>query len=116
MPPKVSINLCCYNGEKYLEETLQSIFLQKYKNWELVVVNDGSTDSTERIIRRHEAAGLPIVYHYQKNAGLGSARNKALQLSSGSYIALIDQDDIWLPEKPEKQVRDFEVERSPGHN
>ena len=114
MPPQVSVNLCCYNGEKYLEETLQSIFLQTYKDWELVVVNDGSTDSTERIIKSHMAAGKPIVYHYQVNAGLGSARNKALQLSSGSYIALIDQDDIWLPEKLEKQVRTFEVDRSLG--
>jgi len=50
MPPKVSINLCCYNGEKFLEETLQSVFLQTYKDWELVVVNDGSTDTTKRII------------------------------------------------------------------
>ena len=114
MPPKVSINLCCYNGEKYLEETLQSIFLQTYTDWELVVVNDGSTDSTERIIKSHKAAGKPIVYHYQENAGLGSARNKALQLSSGSYIALIDQDDIWLSEKLEKQVRAFEVDRLLG--
>jgi glycosyltransferase involved in cell wall biosynthesis len=114
VPPTVSVNLCCYNGEKYLEEALQSVLLQTYKDWELVVVNDGSTDSTERIIKSHMAAGKPIVYHYQENAGLGSARNKALQLSSGRYIALIDQDDMWLPEKLEKQVRAFEVDRSLG--
>jgi glycosyltransferase involved in cell wall biosynthesis len=114
VPPTVSVNLCCYNGEKYLEEALQSVLLQTYKDWELVVVNDGSTDSTERIIKSHMAAGESIVYHYQENAGLGSARRKALQLSSGSYIALIDQDDMWLPEKLEKQVRAFEVDRSLG--
>src|ERR671930_69372 len=114
MPHKVSINLCCYNGEKYLEETLQSIFHQTYKDWELVVVDDGSIDTTERIIKSHMAAGKLIMYHYQENAGLGSARNKALQLSRGSYIALIDQDDIWLPEKLEKQVRAFELDRALG--
>jgi glycosyltransferase involved in cell wall biosynthesis len=114
VPPTVSVNLCCYNGEKYLEEALQSVLLQTYKDWELVMVNDGSTDSTERIIKSHMAAGKPIVYHYQENAGLGSARKKALQLSSGSYIALIDQDDIWLPEKLEKQIRAFEVDQSLG--
>src|SRR5207249_8047170 len=112
VPPKVSINLCCYNGEQFLEETLQSIFLQTYKEWELVVVNDGSTDSTERIIKSYTAAGKPIVYHYQENAGLGSARNKALQLSSGRYSALIDHDDTWLSEELENQVRASEVDRS----
>ena len=110
--PKVSINLCCYNGEQYLEEALQSIFLQTYKEWELVVVNDGSIDSTERIIARHSDAGWPIVYHSQKNAGLGTARNKAFQLSTGEYLAFIDQDDVWLPQKLEKQVAAFEMDRS----
>lgn len=104
MPPTVSINLCCYNSEKYLEETLQSIFAQTYTDWELVVVNDGSTDSTERIIRRHIADGRPIVYHSQANAGLGNARNKAVELSSGHFIALIDHDDVWRPEKLARQM------------
>lgn len=111
MSPTVSINLCCYNGEKYLEETLQSIFAQTFKDWELVVINDGSTDSTEEIIKSHMNEGWPIVYHYQTNAGLSAARNKALELSSGSYIAFIDQDDLWLPEKLEKQVPLFADEQ-----
>src|SRR2546422_6336039 len=102
--PKVSINLCCYNGEKYLEETLQSIFLQTYEDWELVIVNDGSTDMTECIIARYKDRERPIIYHYQKNSGLANARNQALRLSRGEYIAFIDQDDIWLPQKLEKQM------------
>ncbi len=109
MPPAVSINLCCYNGEKYLEETLQSIFAQTYKDWELVIINDGSTDSTEKIIKKYISLGRSIVYHYQENAGLGAARNMALELSSGSIIAFIDQDDLWLPEKLEKQVPLFDA-------
>lgn len=114
MPPTVSVNLCCYNGEKFLEEALQSIFLQTYKDWELVVVNDGSTDSTEQIIQRHRNSGRPIVYHYQKNAGLGNARGKAFELSSGDYLAFIDQDDIWLPQKLEKQMQVVDTDPSVG--
>lgn len=108
MPPRVSINLCCYNSEKYLEETLQSIFAQTYTDWELVIVNDGSTDSTEEIIRRSMKNGRRIIYHYQANAGLGNARNKAAELSSGDFIALIDHDDLWIPNKLERQIRLFE--------
>jgi glycosyltransferase involved in cell wall biosynthesis len=105
MPPTVSINLCCYNSEKFLEKTLQSIFSQTYKEWELVVINDGSTDATEQIIQRRIAEGWPIVYHYQANAGLGRSRNKAFELSQGAYFAIIDHDDLWLPAKLEKQVK-----------
>ena len=100
----ISINLCCYNGEKYLDETLQSIFKQTFKKWELVIINDGSTDSTEQIIKQYINQGWPIIYHYQNNEGLSSARNKAIELSKGEYLAFIDQDDLWLPEKLEKQV------------
>ena len=108
MPPTVSINLCCYNSEKYLEETLQSIFAQTYKDWELVVINDGSSDSTERIIYKHIAEGWPIVYHYQVNAGLGFSRNKAIELSQGEFIAFLDHDDLWMPQKLDKQIPLFE--------
>ena len=107
MPPTVSINLCCYNSEKYLEETLQSIFAQTYKNWELVIINDGSTDATEQIIQRHIAEGWPIVYHYQANAGLGRSRNKAIELSKGEFIAFIDHDDLWMSQKLERQISLF---------
>ena len=108
--PTVSVNLCCYNSEQYLEETLQSIFAQTYGHWELIVVNDGSTDSTEAIIKRHMGEGHRIVYHYQANAGLAAARNKAIELSQGEFIALIDHDDLWHPEKLGRQVALF-VER-----
>lgn len=104
MPPTVSINLCCYNSEKYLEETLQSIFTQTYKDLELVIINDGSTDSTEIIIREYINRGYPIIYHWQENHGLGYSRNEAIKRSRGKFIAFIDHDDIWLPSKLEKQV------------
>ena len=110
--PRVSINICCYNSARYLAETLHSIVSQTYTDWELVIVNDGSTDETESIVRGVMAEGWPIVYRYQANEGLGSARNRALALSTGELVAFIDHDDLWLPEKLAKQVVLFD--RDPG--
>ena len=104
MPATVSINLCCYNSEKYLRETLDSIVNQTYKDWELIVINDGSKDSTENIVQEYINKGYPFKYYYQHNKGLSYSRNKALEYSSGKYIAFIDHDDIWLPEKLKNQV------------
>lgn len=104
MAPLVSINLCCYNSEKYLRETLQSIINQTYKNWELVIINDGSSDSTESIIHEYIKQEYPIIYHYQENKGLGYSRNEALKRSQGEFIAFIDHDDIWMLDKLEKQI------------
>lgn len=110
--PTVSVNLCCYNSEKYLEETLQSVFAQTFQDWEFVIVNDGSTDGTEAIIQKHIAEGWPIVYHAQPNGGLARARNQALRLSRGKYIALIDHDDLFLPDTLENQVSNIESEQA----
>ncbi len=108
--PRVSINLCCHNSASFLEETLQSVFAQTYTDWELVIVNDGSTDGTEAIIRRHLAQGRPIVYlPISHNVGLGAARNLALQRSSGEFIAFIDHDDVWMPHKLARQLPLFEA-------
>ena len=102
--PAVSINLCCYNSERYLVPTLDSIVAQTYRDWELVIINDGSRDSTDAIVKRYIAAGWPIRYHDQPNTGLGAARNKALELSRGDFVALIDHDDLWMPDKLERQI------------
>ncbi len=102
--PKISINLCCYNSERYLRETLESIIGQTWQDWELVIVNDGSTDRTESIIREYQERGYPILYHYQSNRGLAFSRNQAIELSRGDFIAFIDHDDVWLKDKLEKQV------------
>ena len=107
MKPTVSINLCVFNGENYLREALGSIVSQTYKDWELVVINDGSSDSTEAIVYEFINRGYPIVYRYQENKGLGYSRNEALKRSQGEYIAFIDHDDLWMPEKLEKQVSFF---------
>jgi glycosyltransferase involved in cell wall biosynthesis len=108
--PKVSINLCCYNSERYLRETLESIVGQTWKDWELVIVNDGSTDETESIIREYKERGYPIVHHDQSNQGLAFSRNRAVELSRGDFIAFIDHDDLWMKDKLERQVKLIEEE------
>lgn len=108
MKPLVSINLCCYNSEKYLRETLQSIAGQTFKDWELVVVDDGSTDNTGSIISEFKEEGHPVIYHHQENRGIAFSRNKAIELSRAEYIAFIDHDDIWLPELLSRQLAAFD--------
>lgn len=87
-PPRVSINLCCYNSERFLEETLQSVFAQTLEDWELVIVDDGSTDATGQIVTKHVGAGRRIRYHYQPNAGLGAARNARWDYPRGASLRL----------------------------
>lgn len=110
MKPLVSINLCCFNSETYLGETLRSIAAQTFKDWELVIVNDGSTDATESIILEFKDQGYQVVYHYQENRGIAASRNRAIELSRGDYIAFIDHDDIWMPELLSRQLASFDEE------
>lgn len=97
--PRFSVQVCCYNSEKYLAKTIESIAAQTFKDWELVIVNDGSADGTEEIVDRFIQKGLPITYHKQGNKGFAAARNKAVGLSKGDWIAILDHDDLWRPEK-----------------
>ena len=94
-----------YNGEKYLKDCLQSIVDQDYPSLEILVVDDGSTDSTSDIVK---SFGERIQYFRQDNAGEASARNKSIELSKGDYIAFLDEDDIWCPRKISTQVKVFD--------
>ena len=102
-----SVIICCYNSEKYLSETIDSIIKQTYTNWEIIAVNDGSSDNTEKILQEYKQKGIPIIYHYQENKGFANARNKAIELANFDWIAIIDHDDISLPERLEKQAKDI---------
>jgi hypothetical protein len=99
--PLVSIIIPVYNGERYIEEALASVFAQTFRDFEVIVVNDGSTDSTEERLRRHRNR---IVYVLQPNRGQSLARKAGLEVARGSLIAFLDCDDVWLPEKLERQV------------
>jgi len=103
--PIVSVIVPAYNAELFIEETLNSILTQTYKNIEVLVVDDGSQDQTaaivERVMQRDHRVGLLK----QPNAGVAAARNLAIQKSRGEFIAPIDADDIWFPQNLEKQVQ-----------
>jgi glycosyltransferase involved in cell wall biosynthesis len=92
--PKVSICIPTYNRREYVKETLDSVFAQTYKDYEVVIVDDGSTDGTEQMIKQNN---YPIRYLWQKNRGEPVARNKLIELAEAEYITFIDSDDLLLP-------------------
>jgi teichuronic acid biosynthesis glycosyltransferase TuaG len=101
----VSVITPVYNVEKYIDRTLGSVFAQTYKNIEIILVDDQSKDKSAEIIKRYQESHPGIVYFLQpKNMGAGHARNKALELARGQYVAFLDADDMWKPKKIEKQV------------
>ena len=101
----VSVIMPIYNAEKYLADTLNSIFEQDYKDIEMVLVDDCSKDSSAKIISEYQKAHPEIVYYLQeKNMGAGAARNKALELAKGQYVAFLDSDDMWLQGKITRQI------------
>lgn len=104
--PIISIITPTYNAEKYIEETIDSVINQSYTNWEMVIVDDGSTDGTVNIIRDYQDKYNKIkLIVLSKNQGAGIARNTAIEKANGRYIAFLDSDDQWLPEKLETQLR-----------
>jgi GT2 family glycosyltransferase len=92
--PKITVVICAYNAAPFIAETLASVWAQTCADYEIIVVNDGSTDHTEQVLEPYFDR---IVYCYQPNAGPGAARNTALRRARGRYIALLDSDDQWLP-------------------
>lgn len=104
MEPLVSVILPVYNGEKYLEEAIDSILNQTYRNIECIVVNDGSTDSTLDLLLNYQKCDKRMVIISRENRGLVTSLNEAIQISHGEYIARMDADDISYAERIEKQV------------
>ncbi|MDA2936669.1 glycosyltransferase [Acidobacteria bacterium AH-259-A15] len=99
---RVTAIIPAYNAEAFISQTIESVLAQMYQELEIIVVDDGSTDSTRRILQRY---GDRIRYVYQKNTGVSTARNTGVSIATGEYIALLDHDDLWLPEKLDKQIR-----------
>ena len=105
MSPKVSICIPTYNRKDYLRQTLDSIFAQTYKDYEVIVVDDGSTDGTKDML---DHFGYKLHYHWQANAGAAAARNALIRLAKGEFIAFIDSDDLFLPNAVERLLRAIE--------
>ena len=100
-----SILIPTYNCEKFIGETLQSVLNQSYSNWEIILVDDASTDNTVAVIKEFAQDDSRIkLTQLENNSGNGFARNVALQKASGRYIAFLDADDLWAPLKLEKQI------------
>lgn len=91
--PLVSIIIPCYNQGIFLGDTLESVISQTYKNWECIIVNDGSTDNTEVVAMKYTKTDNRFKYIYQENKGLSATRNKGIGYSSGKYILPLDSDD-----------------------
>lgn len=102
LTPKVSVVMSCYNAEKYLRPAIESILNQTFSDFEFIIWNDGSIDSTEQIIKSY--TDPRIRYYYHENTGLGTALNLACKEAEGEYIARMDADDISLPDRLKKEV------------
>ena len=109
MKPDISVIMSVYNGETYLREAIESVIGQTFKNWELVIINDCSTDSTGEILSDYSLKDERIKVHTNEvNLKLPSSLNKAISLCTGKYIARMDADDICLPDRFEKQFKFME--------
>lgn len=92
--PKISVVMCTYNSEKYLKESIESILQQSFSSFELIIVDDGSTDSTIEILKSYQQDPRVNLFAFEENRGVIAARNYAISKSRGYYIAIMDHDDI----------------------
>ena len=99
----VSIIMPSWNTENYIAESIQSVIDQTYKNWELIIVDDCSTDNTDEVVRAFNDQRIKYLKN-EKNSGAALTRNRALKEARGEWIAFLDSDDLWVPEKLEHQI------------
>lgn len=114
---KVSIVMPVYNMERFISQALDSVLAQTYKNYELIIIDDGSSDDSKRIIKKYIKNfenSVSIIYLYQKNQGVACARNTGIRSSSGEYIALLDPDDVWLPNRLLEGVKVLDMNPTVG--
>jgi glycosyltransferase involved in cell wall biosynthesis len=109
--PLVSVIIPTYNSAEYIEEALESVFEQTFQDFEIIVVDDGSTDGTGEILKKY---GDRIRYIFQGNSGPASARNQGIRTALGEFIAFLDADDLWVPTKLEKQLELFRQRKDLG--
>lgn len=105
MQKKVSAIIPFFNRVDWLCEAVQSVIDQTYNNIEIIVVNDGSEEDVSGFLEKY---GVKIIYKYKKNGGAATARNLGMKIASGEYLAFLDSDDIWLPNKTKMQIEFME--------
>lgn len=103
--PVIYIIMPAYNAEAFVEESIRSVIGQTYRNWKLTVIDDCSSDNTVAVIRKlaEEDSRISLVCN-EENLGVAKTRNSGLEMHAGEYVALLDSDDVWLPEKLERQM------------
>lgn len=106
MKPLVSIIMPCYNAEQFVAESIDSVLAQTYQNWELVVTDDNSSDSTPEIVQDYCKKDQRIkLYQPGIHQGIAKTRNHSLSKANGRFVAFLDNDDLWIPTKLEHQVQ-----------
>src|SRR5690606_25848964 len=95
MTPYFSVVISLYNKEKHIQSTIESVLKQTFVDFEIIIVNDGSTDNSEVVAKSFR--DKRICYYHQENKGASGARNAAISKANGTYIALLDADDLWAP-------------------
>jgi glycosyltransferase involved in cell wall biosynthesis len=101
--PRISVIISTYNGERHLDDAVTSILQQTFADFELIIVNDGSTDKTTAILNHYSDPRIKLLTNVS-NQGIAASQNRAIEAASGEYIALMDHDDVALPQRLEKQV------------
>lgn len=104
----VSIVVPIFNAKKYIEDTIHSIIEQTYENWELILVDDGSTDGTREYLEKLSSSQICVIM-LDKNQGVANARNRGIEEAKGKYVAFLDADDLWGKEKIKTQVNFMEL-------
>jgi len=107
----ISIIIPTFNRAEYIGEAIDSVLAQTYKDYEIIVVDDGSTDNTQKVLEQYEGK---IKYFFKENGGEASARNYGIEKAQGEFIAYLDSDDLWCPEKLELQMQEFEKDEKVG--
>ncbi len=105
MSSLISIITPSYNSKRFIKDTIDSVLSQTYQNWEMIIVDDYSSDSSAEYVKNliKDESKIKLIV-LEKNVGAAEARNRALEMANGRYVAFLDSDDIWLPEKLEKQL------------
>lgn len=104
--PLISVITPAYNSARFIRETIESVLAQTYVNWEMIIVDDCSTDNTVEIVKRYKKRDHRIqLIRLKKNSGTAVSRNRAMDRARGRYLAFLDSDDQWLPKKLEKQLK-----------
>ena len=100
----ISIITPAYNAEKFIGSTIESVLSQTYQNWEMLIVDDCSFDNTVKVVEEYCNMDSRIkLFRHTENLGVAAARNTALSKAQGEYVAFLDSDDMWVPQKLDKQ-------------